>query len=80
MNPKIEKLRKEHGKNKAKISDLQARNREMEKQIRELENTEIIGLVRARGMSPEDLAELMRGLKEPTVTSDETEDSEYEET
>jgi septal ring factor EnvC (AmiA/AmiB activator) len=80
LNPKIEKLRKEHSKNKAKISNLQARNREMEKQIRELENTEIIGLVRARGMSPEDLAELMRGLKEPTVTSDETEDSEYEET
>lgn len=80
MNPKIEKLREEHGKNKTKISTLQARNRELEKQIRELENTEIIGLVRARGMSPEDLAELIRGVKTPSIIIDEMEDSEYEET
>ena len=80
MNSKIEKLREEHGKNKAKISTLQARNRELEKQIRELENTEIIGLVRARGMSPEDLAELIRGVKTPSIITDEMEDSEYEET
>ncbi len=79
MNPKIIKLREEHDKNKAKISNLQGRNRELEKQIRELENTEIIGLVRAMGMSPEALAELMDGLKAPTDTSYETEDSEYEE-
>lgn len=80
MNPKIEKLREEHGKNKAKISTLQARNRELEKQIRELENTEIIGLVRAHGMSPEDLAELIHGVKTPSIITDEMEDSEYEET
>lgn len=35
MNPKIMKLRGELEKNKGKISDLQGRNRELEKQIRE---------------------------------------------
>ena len=39
MNPKITKLRTEFEKNKRKISDLQGRNRELEKQIRELEDT-----------------------------------------
>lgn len=39
MNPKIAKLRTEFEKNKNKISDLQGRNRELEKQIRELEDT-----------------------------------------
>ena len=78
MNPKIAKLREEHGKNKAKISELQARNRELEKQIRELENTDIIGLVRAQGFSLEDFAALMRGLKAPTPKT-EQEDAEHEE-
>ena len=45
MNPKIAKLRTEFEKNKNKISDLQGRNRELEKQIRELEDTDIIGMV-----------------------------------
>ena len=45
MNPKIAKLRTEFEKNKNKISDLQGRNRELEKQIRELEDTDIICMV-----------------------------------
>ena len=60
MNPKIIKLREEHAKNKAKITDLSTRNREIEKQLRGLENTEIIGLVRAQGMSLENFFALMR--------------------
>jgi hypothetical protein len=60
MNPKIIKLREEHAKNKAKITDLSTRNREIEKQLRGLENTEIIGLVRAQGMSLEDFFALMQ--------------------
>ena len=46
MNPKILKLRAERDKYKAKISDLQERVRELDKQIRELENIDIIGMVR----------------------------------
>mgnify|MGYP002508867566 CR=1 FL=1 len=60
MNPKIQKLRMELAKNKGKISELQAKNRELEKQIRELEDTDIIGMVREQGMSMEQFAELFR--------------------
>ena len=84
MNPKIAKLREEHGKNKEKISELQARNRELEKQIRELENTDIIGLVRAQGMTLEDFIALMNGAKAPVPVTAvtaliEKEESEHEE-
>ena len=64
MNPKITKLREEHEKLKARISRLSARERELEKQIREMENTDIIGLVRSRGLSVEEFAELMRSLND----------------
>lgn len=58
MNPKITNLRGELEKNKAKITDLQSRNRDLEKQIRELEDTDIIGMVREQGMTMEQFAEL----------------------
>ena len=82
LNPKIIKLREEHDKNKAKITELQARNRELEKQIRELENTDIIGLVRAQGLSLEDFAALMQGMRSmkkpaPVTTLTEKEDLEH---
>lgn len=82
MNPKITKLREEHSKNKAKISELQARNRELEKQIRELENTDIIGMVRAKGLSLEDFAALLQTITaaKPIISTTEQEDTEYEET
>ena len=53
MNPRIIRLREELAKNKEKITTLQARNRELEKAVRELENTDIIGMVRAQGMTLE---------------------------
>lgn len=64
MNPKIEKLRTERCKNETKISTLQARNKEIDGQITALENTDIIGLVRAYGMTPEQLADFMRTMRE----------------
>jgi hypothetical protein len=81
MNPKIIKLREEHAKNKAKITDLSTRNREIEKQLRGLENTEIIGLVRAQGMSLEDFFALMQELKAPAsaiTSTNELEEVDYE--
>lgn len=73
MNPKITRLREEHAKIKAKISRLSARSRDLEKQILALENTDIIGLVRAQDLSLEDFAELMRRLHDtaPAVTEEE---------
>ena len=60
MNPIITRLREELAKNKEKIAALQGRNRELEKQIRELENIDIIGMVRARGLTLEQFTELFR--------------------
>lgn len=73
MNPKITRLREEYAKLKAKISRLSARGRDLEKQILALENTDIIGLVRAQGLSLEDFAELMQRLRDaaPAVTEEE---------
>ena len=60
MNPEILKLRGELEKNKEKISGLQSRCRELEKQIRELENMEILGMVRACGMTVEEIVKLLK--------------------
>lgn len=59
MNPKIEKLKAERSKNAEKISALQERNRKLNEQITKLENTDIVGMVREIGMTPEQLAELL---------------------
>lgn len=56
MNPKIQKLRAEQKKNTDKIDSLKARNKELERKIIEIENTDIIGLVRESSMTPEQLA------------------------
>jgi len=83
MNPKIIKLREEHAKNKARITELSARNRDIEKQLRGLENTEIIGLVRAQGMSLEDFFALMQAQSTAVATIpniNEQEETENEET
>ncbi len=63
MNPKIKKLRAELDKNNGKIATLQAKNKELEKQIRELENTDIIGMVREQGMTMEEFAVLFQQMK-----------------
>lgn len=76
MNPKITKLRAELQKNKSKISDLQVKNRELEKQIRELENIDIIGMVRERGLTMEQFIELLGGA---SVPAQKKEESDYEE-
>lgn len=64
MNRKIEKLCTERGKNCEEISKLQGRNKEIDSQITELENTDIIGIVRDSGLTPDSLAELLRAMKE----------------
>ena len=63
MNPKIQKLRSELEKNSEKIVKLQSRNSEIKQQIRELENEDIIGLVRANGMNMDELAQFLQMMK-----------------
>lgn len=59
MNSKLQKLRAELEKNTEKIEKLQCRNTELKKQIQELENIDIIGMVRECGLSPEALSGLL---------------------
>lgn len=71
MNPKIKKIDSEYEKNAAKITELQARQRELEKQRLELENLDIIGIVRNMGLTPDQLAALIQGVK-PNEKKEET--------
>ena len=72
MNPKILKLREELDKNRNKIADLQAKNRELEKKLRELEDTDIIGMVREHGMTMEEFIELFHRMHgaQPTTNKE----------
>lgn len=80
MNPKIIKLKAERAKNDEKIASLRSRNRELDESIVELENTDIIGLARATGMSMEELAQFLTQLKRggaPYITPNTKEDTDY---
>lgn len=80
MNPKIIKLKAERAKNDEKIAALQSRNRELDESIVELENTDIIGLARATGMSMEELTQFLTQLKRggaPFITPNTKEDTDY---
>ena len=80
MSPKIIKLKAERAKNDEKIAALQSRNRELDESIVELENTDIIGLARATGMSMEELAQFLTQLKRggtPFITPNTKEDTDY---
>ena len=63
MNPKIKKINAEYQKNAAKIDELQARQAELTKQRTELENLDIIGMVRSMGLTPDQLAALIQGAR-----------------
>ena len=63
MNPKIQKLRTELAKNQEKIRKLEARNVELTQQIRELEDLDIVGMVRAQGLSMEEFAKMLRHMQ-----------------
>ena len=63
MNPKIKKINTEYQKNAAKIAELEARQAELTKQRTELENLDIIGLVRGVGLDPDQLAALIRAAR-----------------
>ena len=79
MKPRIEKV-------KAKITSPAKRGmRELEQQKTELENTEIVGMVRGLDVSPEELATLIQAIRSgkaggsPVALSAEKEDLEDEE-
>ena len=71
MNHKISKLHAEDAKNNEKIEKLQARNEELRNEIEKAENTEIIGIVRASGYTPDALAALLSSSGIPAVAEKE---------
>ena len=77
MNPKIQKLRAELEKNTDKIRKLQVRNTEIKQQLRELEDTDIIGMVRAKGLTIEEFAAFI-GQLQSSSEPDNKEDSPIE--
>ena len=77
MNPKIQKLKSEKEKLLAKKASIEERCNEIDAQVMELENLDIIGTVREMGITPDQLAELLKKLMEtPTPTEDRNE-NEY---
>ena len=63
MNPKIIRNREIIQSKREKIAALQSEVRALEAKNQELENTEIVGMVRAQGMTLEDFTALLQSLK-----------------
>lgn len=82
MKNKLAKYRAEREKNDQKISDLQKRNAQLDELIRIEENQEIVAMVRHEGYGPEQMAAILRELRERNgapVLIEKTEDDAYEE-
>ncbi|MBR6748237.1 MAG: DUF4315 family protein [Clostridia bacterium] len=68
MNPKLEKLRAERDRLAERYASIGARLKNLDEQILNIENTDIIGIVRSTGVTIEQLAELLRLLDDnPTA-------------
>lgn len=80
MNQKIKKIDTEYEKNAAKIAELQARQKELDKQRTELENLDIIGLVRNLGVTPDELAAIISASRQAAPAINEKEEPDYAET
>ena len=66
MNNKLTKLQMEIDKIKQKISEQQTRLRELEQQKTEIENTEIVELVRSMKMNTSELSTFLKAYREKT--------------
>jgi hypothetical protein len=64
LNAKIERIDKDIEKTKGKISEFQARLRELESQKTELENIEIVETVRGMDVPLTDLAAMLKAFRE----------------
>ena len=77
MNPKIQKLKSEKEKLLAKKASIEERCNEIDAQITELENLDIIGTVREIGITPDQLAELLKKLMETPTSTEDRNENEY---
>ena len=79
---KLTKLQMEIDKIKQKISEQQTRLRELEQQKTEIENTEIVELVRSMKMNTSELSSFLKAYREksdaPILLPTTQEDNEHE--
>lgn len=59
MNARIIKLKEEYERNADKIVSLQAKNKKLAEKIKQLENLEILGIVKESGCSIDELLKLL---------------------
>ena len=82
MNTKLSKLQMEIDKIKLKITEHQAKLRELEQQKTEIENTEIVELVRSLKMNTSELSSFLKAYREksdaPILLPTTQEDNEHE--
>ena len=82
MNTKISKLQMEIDKIKLKITEHQSKLRELEQQKTEIENTEIVELVRSLKMNTSELSSFLKAYREksdaPILLPTTQEDNEHE--
>ena len=64
MNPKLKKVTDEIEKTRAKISDMQSKLKDLERQKTELENADIIAMIRGIDVPPDEFGEFVRLFKE----------------
>lgn len=64
MNKKLSKILAEIEKAKEKLSEQQGKLRELERQKTELENTEMVELIRSTKMNTEELSIFLRAFRE----------------
>lgn len=60
MNPKIQKLKSEKEKLLTKKASIEERCDQIDAQVMELENLDIVGTVREMGITPDQLAEMLK--------------------
>lgn len=76
QNPRIKSLRATIEKIDEKIAKLNGKKKELQEELQTLENMDIVGLVRAQGLTLEELAEVMQKLKENPIPSGEEENKQ----
>lgn len=79
-NPKLKKIDAEYDKNAAKIAELQARQRDLDRQRTEIKNNDILELVHEHKLDYAALSALIQKLdtSRPTVMAGETEETNHD--
>lgn len=78
MNARIERLKGGYERNAEKIASLQAKNKMLAEKIKQLENIEILGIVKASGLSIDELLSLLGKTDEAPETKNNLEEKDDE--